>query len=69
MSNMTYEYGDNKQTLETYEWDNTWIEQANNADTDRVLYIGDSISCATRRVATAKSGNKILFDGFFFEFW
>jgi len=64
MSNMTYEYGDNKQTLETYEWDNTWIEQANNADTDRVLYIGDSISYATRRIVTERSNGKYLVDGY-----
>ena len=29
-----------------------------------MLYIGDSISCATRRTATSASEDKILFDGF-----
>lgn len=28
------------------------------------MYIGDSISCGTRRVATFATGEKILFDGF-----
>ena len=27
------------------------------------MYIGDSISCGTRRIATAKTNSKILFDG------
>ena len=64
MSNMTYEYTENKTALETYEWDNTWIEQANNADTPRVLYVGDSISCATRRIVTATSEGALLVDGY-----
>jgi len=64
MSNFTYESADNNTKLETFEWDNVWWEHTENTDAPRVLYIGDSISCATRRVATAKSGNKILFDGF-----
>lgn len=49
---------------ETYEWDSTWIEHANDTEVPRILYIGDSISCATRHIATANSGNKIFFDGF-----
>ena len=50
--------------LETYEWDNTWWEQAPDNEKKRVLYIGDSISCGVRRIATEISGNEILFDGF-----
>lgn len=51
-------------TLETYEWDNTWIEKANDIDSKRVLYIGDSISCGTRTFANKISNGEILFDGF-----
>lgn len=64
MSNYTYEERDIKTPLETYEWDNVWFEHTEIETPDRVLYIGDSISCATRRVATATSENKLLFDGF-----
>ncbi len=51
-------------TLETYEWDNTWIEKSNETNAKRVLYIGDSISCGTRTFLNSVSGGKILFDGF-----
>ena len=50
--------------LETYEWDNLWIEHANKDDKKRVLYIGDSISCGVRQVATSISNGEIYFDGF-----
>ena len=50
--------------LETYEWDNVWWEQTNLTDRPRVLYIGDSISCALRHAATRLSDSAILFDGF-----
>ena len=49
---------------ETYEWDNVWIEHADEPDRKRILYIGDSISCGTRLIATAMTGKNILFDGF-----
>ncbi|MBQ8267842.1 MAG: SGNH/GDSL hydrolase family protein [Clostridia bacterium] len=64
MSQFTYEFAEQKTPLETYEWDNIWIEQTGNNIANRVLYIGDSISCGTRRIATEVSGNKCLFDGF-----
>ena len=64
MSQYTYEVETKSSELETYEWDNVWWEQANKNNVSRVLYIGDSISCATRRIATSCSGDKILFDGF-----
>ncbi len=64
MSSFTYEYSDKQSIYETYEWDNVWIDQANNSKANRVLYIGDSISCATRTTATAYTKGKILFDGF-----
>jgi len=58
MSDFTYEFKTSALKLETYEWDNVWLEQAPVKDAKRVLYIGDSISCATRRVATAKAETK-----------
>lgn len=68
MQPLTYEFRDSEETadiFETYEWDNAWIEYANGrSDVNRVLYIGDSISQITRQVATAQSGETILFDGF-----
>lgn len=64
MSQFTYEFSENKTPLETYEWDNVWIEQTGNNTANRVLYIGDSISCGTRQIATRVSENSYLFDGF-----
>lgn len=64
MSNFTYEFENVKTPLETYEWDNVWIEQTEKTDAKRVLYIGDSISCGTRNIATRESGEEYLFDGF-----
>ena len=53
-----------KEQYETYEWDNVWIDHADDLSLKRVLYIGDSISCGMRHVATSLTENKILFDGF-----
>ena len=64
MNQNTYEFESKDTELETYEWDNVWWEQTNKNDVARVLYIGDSISCGTRGVATSCSNHKILFDGF-----
>ena len=64
MSNYTYESKDIKTPLETYEWDNVWFEHTEIDTPDRVMYIGDSISCVTRKAATAESENRLLFDGF-----
>lgn len=50
--------------VEKYEWDNLWMENADDTVTPRVLYIGDSISCGTRRLATEFAAGKLLFDGF-----
>ena len=60
----TFQTESNGSALEDLEWDNTWWEQAPDTSSARVLYIGDSISCGTRKTATLVSGNKILFDGF-----
>lgn len=64
MSQYTYEFENKATELETYEWDNVWWEQTEKTDTPRVLYIGDSISCNARIIATAVSKNELLFDGF-----
>lgn len=64
MSQFTYESENTKTPLETYEWDNVWIEQTGNTTANRVLYIGDSISCGTRQIATRVSEETYLFDGF-----
>ena len=64
MSKYTYEFEDRSHRLETYEWDNVWWEHADTVGVPRVLYIGDSISCATRRVATNLSEKTVFFDGF-----
>lgn len=67
MSDFTY---DSKKTVNTaeiyelYEWDNVWIDHANDCSFRRILYIGDSISCGVRRRATALTNEGILFDGF-----
>lgn len=63
MGNFTYQQ-ENHAQFETFEWDNTWIEHADEPDRKRVLYIGDSISCGTRHTATGLTGGDILFDGF-----
>ena len=64
MSDFTYESETNDQKLETYEWDKVWIDHASTEGLTRILYIGDSISCATRRVATATAEGRFYFDGF-----
>ena len=64
MSDFTYEKQNNNSNLETFEWDNVWWEHTENTTAKRVAYIGDSISCGTRRIATEASENKVLFDGF-----
>ena len=64
MDNFTYEIEDCATELEKFEWDNTWIDHANDLFRRRVLYIGDSISCVTRRAATAETEKEVLFDGY-----
>ena len=64
MENFTYEKDDRKTVLEKYEWDNLWIESTDDNESNRVLYIGDSISCGTRNIATMQTQKEILFDGF-----
>ena len=64
MSEFTYETNNTSKKLETYEWDNVWWEQTANETAKRILYIGDSISCGTRRLITSLSESKIVCDGF-----
>lgn len=63
MGNFTHEFGNRSTPLEKYEWDNVWWDSTDDSDTPRVLYIGDSISCGTRHVATRASEGSLLFDG------
>ena len=55
-NDFTFQSKRDANVLEMYEWDNTWWEQAPDTDRKRVLYIGDSISCGIRRIATEVSG-------------
>ena len=64
MIEFTYERQNRKNIYETYEWDNTWIEHADGSDAKRVLYIGDSISCQIRQLATKLTEEQVLFDGY-----
>lgn len=64
MSEFTYEKNDTQRKLETFEWDNVWWEQTASKTAKRILYIGDSISCGTRRCITGLSKSEILCDGF-----
>ena len=63
MSNFTYEYETTERALETFEWDSTWYEHTEDLTTPRVLYIGDSISHATRKALNELSSTRLLFDG------
>ena len=48
MSDYTYETGETVK-FETYEWDRLWWEHANDTESkNRILIIGDSISCGYR---------------------
>lgn len=73
MDGFTFEYKDSKKCSETeknieiyekYEWDNMWIEHANESERKRVAYIGDSISCGIRGLITQRTNEDILCDGF-----
>ncbi len=50
--------------LETFEWDQTWIEHTEDFSAPRVLYIGDSISIPTRAKLNALFGETLRVDGF-----
>lgn len=63
MSNFTYQ-GNPIHNLETYEWDNIWWEHAENADKERVLIVGDSISCGYRTIVNQMLNENMYADGF-----
>ena len=50
--------------LETFEWDQPWIEHTEDLSAPRVLYIGDSISIPTRAKLNAAFGETLRVDGF-----
>lgn len=64
MSDFTYENVDKIIPLETYEWDNVWIQRTDDKKSPRVLYIGDSISCALRVFGNGVTKEEILIDSF-----
>ena len=64
MDNFTYENNDRVTPLETYEWDNVWIQRTDDKKSPRVLYIGDSISCALRVFGNGVTKEEILIDNF-----
>lgn len=64
MSTYTYETEDRAAVLETWEWDNAWIERTDDRDTLRVLYIGDSISVDTRQAINRQAGDSLRCDSF-----
>ena len=64
MSDFTYEKGITGTTLETYEWDNTWWEHAEDPSLPRALIVGDSISCGYRRIVDELLAGKAYADGF-----
>lgn len=63
MSEFTYQESAYGFKLENWEWDNTWIDHPNDRQKKRFFYIGDSISCGTRRMFRAVS-DKYTCDGF-----
>ncbi len=64
MDNFTYENNDRVTPLEMYEWDNVWIQRTDDKKSPRVLYIGDSISCALRVFGNGVTKEEILIDSF-----
>lgn len=64
MTEFTYEAATRHTSLEQYEWDNIWWDEPLSSEGRRIAYIGDSISCGTRRLATARSGGAYRFDGY-----
>lgn len=63
MGKDTYEF-ENKLKKETYEWSDAWCEYANDDETFRVLYIGDSISRGMRYILNCMADGKIRIDNF-----
>lgn len=62
MSEFTYQAGETRIPLETYEWDRTWLEHTENTSAKRVFYVGDSISWGVRPEAQKIVGAEFLID-------
>ncbi len=60
----TYEFENRSERLETYEWDNTWLDHPGTQGVPRVIYIGDSISRANWANVNSLADGTIFFDGF-----
>ena len=61
MSEFTYE--DTCRTpLETFEWDQFWLEHTEDTSSPRVLYIGDSISVPTRAALNGAAAGRMRVD-------
>ena len=60
----TYDFGNEKKKRETYEWDRTWIDHANDNTGKRYFYIGDSIAWAVRIYLKQLIGDKYYVDGY-----
>ena len=49
--------------LETFEWDQFWLEHTEDTKSPRILYVGDSISVPTRAALNGNAGGKVRVDG------
>lgn len=58
----TYEV-ERERMLETYEWDNIWWEHAEDEEKNRILLVGDSISCGYRGFINKILDKKAFADG------
>lgn len=58
----TYEV-ERERMLETYEWDNIWWEHAEDEEKNRILLVGDSISCGYRGFINKIFDKKAFADG------
>ena len=52
------------EAYEPVEWDRVWIDHATDKKTKRILYIGDSISDATRKELAKLCGEHYFVDSF-----
>ncbi len=60
----TYETENRTTPLETYEWDDTWYEHADDVSKPRLFYVGDSISCGIRSKMNQQLAGEMYTDGF-----
>ena len=58
----TYEV-ERERMMETYEWDNIWWEHAEDEEKNRILLVGDSISCGYRGFINKILDKKAFADG------